>query len=131
MKKRKWLYWTMIGIVVPIILILAAFIKVDKIFPREENTVQIFVDDTMNAPLFRFRIDNGRYPTSEEGLAALIEAPSVLKSSWKGPYLEQIPPDPWLGEYQYRSPGIHNPKKFDLWSMGPDGVNSEDDIGNW
>ena len=54
-----------------------------------------------------------------------------MASTWKGHYLEQLPLDPWGNEYQYRYPGIHNQKGYDLWSMGQDGVTSSDDIGNW
>ena len=135
MKKRKWLKWTLSGVAVFFGLGLIAVIKVDKLICccNGQDTVQIFVNDTMNAVLFRYRIDHGNYPTTEQGLAALTQRPIpyVGALNWKGPYLEKMPLDPWAREYQYRNPGLHNPQKYDLWSMGPDGVNSEDDIGNW
>lgn len=76
-----------------------------------------------------FELDNGRFPTTDEGLKALLEKPSWA-TSWKGPYLKNKPVDPWGREYQYRCPGTHGPD-YDLYSLGQDGVESEDDIGNW
>ena len=78
-----------------------------------------------------FEIDNGRYPTSEEGLGALAKQPSGV-DSWKGPYLQrQLPNDPWGNPYVYKYPGQQNPCGFDLYSFGPDGREGNDDIGNW
>ena len=67
-----------------------------------------------------FRLDVGRYPTSEEGLKALREKPSGAER-WDGPYLpKEIPPDPWGRPYVYQSPGNHG--DYDLMSYGADGV---------
>lgn len=79
-----------------------------------------------------FRLDNGRLPTSEEGLGALLQAPGNVRN-WQGPYLKKdLPKDPWGNPYQYRAPGQHNPDDFDVWSYGPDGADGGgDDIGNW
>lgn len=96
----------------------------------QEDTVRIFVNDTMKASLFRYRIDNGRYPNSEEGLQALMTAPASA-TNWKGPYMESLPADPWGAQYQYRSPGKNNTEGYDVFSFGGDGVESADDIGNW
>jgi general secretion pathway protein G len=96
----------------------------------QEDTVRIFVNDTMKASLFRYRIDNGRYPNTEEGLQALMAAPGGA-TNWKGPYMESLPADPWGSQYQYRSPGQKNTDRYDLFSFGGDGVESADDIGNW
>jgi len=82
----------------------------------------------LSTALRLYEIDNGRFPAS---LQDLLQAPAGA-SNWRGPYLEKgIPLDPWNREYQYRFPGTKNPQGFDLWSLGPDGVESEDDIGNW
>jgi general secretion pathway protein G len=83
--------------------------------------------------LDQFRLDTGRYPTTEEGLAALNLQPPGL-TRWQGPYLKkQVPKDPWGSDYQYQSPGQHN--EFDLFSFGkdskPGGANEAADIGNW
>jgi len=79
-----------------------------------------------------YRLDLGRYPSSEQGLRALVEKNE--SPSWEGPYLrKQVPLDPWGRDYQYRSPGEHGP--FDLFSLGADGAlggEGEDaDVVNW
>jgi len=75
-------------------------------------------------------MDNGRFPTTQEGLAVLHKNTASLPN-WKGPYLKKEPIDPWGKPYSYKSPGYHN-DDYDLYSLGPDGLeNSEDDIGNW
>jgi len=80
-----------------------------------------------------YEVDNGRYPSSEQGLAALVSKPAGAPApkNWKGPYLEQPPMDPWQRPYNYHYPGSHPPQDYDLFSFGPDGTASEDDIGNW
>ena len=80
-----------------------------------------------------YEVDNGRYPTSEQGLQALFGKPSSppAPENWKGPYIEQEPLDPWKRPYVYTCPGTHPPRDYDLSSLGPDGVQSADDIANW
>jgi len=81
-----------------------------------------------------FRLEVGRYPTTQEGLQALITAPSGVPN-WNGPYWKKntLPKDPWTNEYKYASPGQHG--AYDLWSYGAvgkeggEGVNK--DITNW
>lgn len=89
-------------------------------------------DIGMNIPmaLKLYEIDNGDFPTTEEGLAALKTAPSSAKN-WKGPYVEKTPVDPWGNAYQYKSPGVHRTYDYDLSSYGKDGVESSDDVVNW
>lgn len=76
-----------------------------------------------------YELDNGNFPTTEEGLAALLVKPSSA-INWNGPYLEKKPIDPWGREYKYKSPGDHRPD-YDLYSLGKDGVESDDDVVNW
>ncbi len=99
----------------------------------KEDTVKLFVNQSIELPLMAYKRDLRRYPTTEEmkGFSALLNEPSGSNGKWRGPYLKAKPEDPWGREYQYRSPGIKKPKGYDLWSMGSDGVESEDDIGNW
>ncbi len=86
---------------------------------------------TIAAQIDTFENDTTRFPTSEEGLSALVTAPSGV-TNWNGPYLKGgIPKDPWGNPFQYRQPGQHNPKDFDLFSFGADGREGNDDIGNW
>jgi len=78
----------------------------------------------------------GDYPSTAEGLQALVTAPAGKADRWRGPYVvgdkTKIFTDPWGTPYQYRYPGIHNKNKPDVWSKGPDGRNgTADDIGNW
>lgn len=70
-----------------------------------------------------YRLDTGRYPTTEQGLAALVESPTIDGSTnWRGPYLRRaVPLDPWGTPYVYRSPGEKNEGGFDLLSYGADG----------
>lgn len=80
-----------------------------------------------------FRLDVGRYPTTEEGLKALREKPANLEA-WKGPYLpKEIPMDPWGRPYLYKSPGDHG--EYDLFSYGLDGVEGgegeNEDVVSW
>jgi general secretion pathway protein G len=85
--------------------------------------------------LERFNVNMDRYPTTEEGLKVLLEAPPGEESKWRGPYIKQLRNDPWGNSYQYRYPGIHHTTSFDLWSRGADGQDGGEgqgaDIGNW
>jgi general secretion pathway protein G len=80
-----------------------------------------------------FEIDMGRYPTTAEGLRALVEKPPSDSENWTQPYLKQaVPLDPWKNEYVYRYPGQYNRDGYDLYSYGPDGrQGGDDDIKNW
>jgi type II secretion system protein G len=79
--------------------------------------------------IVNFEVDNGRYPTTAEGLAALLKAPDAAKATWRGPYLDKLPADPWGHPYLYRFPGTDDTTDFDLRSTGPDGKeNTPDDI---
>lgn len=79
-----------------------------------------------------YELDNGRYPTSEEGgLQALIQKPGNA-NNWNGPYIEKKPMDPWGREYVYKSPGTHRSYDYDLYSLGRDGQDgTSDDVKNW
>jgi general secretion pathway protein G len=77
-----------------------------------------------------YELDNGEFPSTEEGLNALM-AKSASATNWRGPYLEKKPIDPWNREYKYKSPGEHRQSDYDLYSLGKDGIESNDDITNW
>ncbi len=77
-----------------------------------------------------YELDNGAFPTTEEGLNALLTKPPSARN-WNGPYLEGKPIDPWGREYEYKCPGEHRSQDYDLYSLGRDGVASEDDVTNW
>ena len=81
--------------------------------------------------LDQYRIDTGRYPSTEQGLAALNVKPAD-EARWGGPYLKKaVPSDPWGNPYQYRMPGEHS--EVDVFSLGRDGRpgGADADIGNW
>ena len=89
--------------------------------------------DALEKALDQYRLDVGRYPTSENGLAALMKRPPS-ENRWQGPYLrKEVPADPWGQPYQYAQPGEHG--EFDLFSLGKDGKPGGEgeaaDIGNW
>jgi general secretion pathway protein G len=88
--------------------------------------------------LDNYRLDNGGYPTTEQGLAALNEKPArePLPINWRGPYLRKATPlDPWGRPYIYRSPGEANPSSYDLMTLGrdgqPGGQDEDADITSW
>lgn len=95
-----------------------------------EEVARIWVKQ-IDLPLIKYRIDTGNYPTTEEGLAALLVMPQGKSKGWHGPYIKEIPNDPWRRPYQYRFPGQHNPAGYDVWSWGPAGEGSGNEIGNW
>jgi len=79
-----------------------------------------------------YEVDTGQYPTSDQGLQALSQAPAGV-NGWNGPYLTKgIPNDPWGNPYVYVCPGAQNPSGYDIHSFGPDGQDgTDDDIDNW
>ena len=76
-----------------------------------------------------YELDNGNFPDTGEGLNALMSRPASA-TNWNGPYLEREPLDPWGRKYSYKSPGERRPD-YDLYSLGKDGIESEDDVTNW
>jgi general secretion pathway protein G len=79
------------------------------------------------AALEKFRVDNGRYPTTAQGLDALVHVPMGLSGSWKGPYIDNVSTDKWGRAYDYRMPGASGAGDFDLTSSGRDGNFGTDD----
>ena len=81
--------------------------------------------EMLGAALDAYRLDNGRYPTTAQGLAALWQEPVLdpRPTNWRGPYLRKaVPNDPWGNPYVYLSPGEVNPRSYDLVSLGADGA---------
>jgi general secretion pathway protein G len=91
----------------------------------------------LDAALEAYRMDNANFPTSEQGLNALIQPPPEARNAMPGGYLRErrIPKDAWGRPFQYEAPGQHNTTAYDLWSLGADGNPGGDgtnaDIGNW
>ncbi len=122
-------------LIVLVILATLAAIVVPKFSGRTEQAKKTAARtqiSTFETALDAYETDIGAYPTSAEGLRALIEAPSNAQG-WKGPYLSKaLPVDPWGNAYTYESPGKHGISGYDLMSNGPDGrAGTDDDITNW
>lgn len=122
-------------VVMVIIGMLAGFVApryFSQVGKSEIRTAQAQLESLKRA-LDQYRLDVGRYPTTEQGLNALVLRPSGDKK-WTGPYLEKaVPPDPWGNPYNYKAPGEHG--EFDLISHGkdgkPGGANEDADIVSW
>ena len=120
-------------LVVIIIGVLAAMVM-PRLVGRSQQVkiaaAKVAVSANISSALDLFEMENGRFPTTDEGLAALRANPASLPD-WKGPYLKKDPKDPWERPYFYKCPGVHN-SDYDLYSAGPNGVEGDnDDIGNW
>ncbi len=132
--------FTLIEIMVVILIIgvLAALI-VPKVMSRpDEARITAAKQDiaTVTQALNLYKLDNQRYPTTEQGLMALVKKPTSgpIPANWKnGGYLERLPKDPWGSPYQYLQPGVHG--EIDVFSFGADraagGEGNDADIGNW
>lgn len=94
---------------------------------------EMFVKSSIKVPLQQYSMHMGDYPSTADGLQALIAAPSTRADRWRGPYLQEnkIPEDPWGRPYQYRYPGTHNKNGYDVFSLGKSGQEDEKIIGNW
>jgi len=127
-----------IMVVVAILGILAALV-VPKIMGRpDEARIVAAKQDiaSIRQALNLYRLDNTRYPTTEQGLQALVEKPTSgpVPNNWKaGGYLERLPNDPWGASYQYLNPGLRG--EIDVFSLGadgsPGGEGDNADIGSW
>lgn len=129
-----------IMVVITILGILAALIVPRVVGRTDDAKIAAAKQDIASVmqALKLYRLDNGRYPTTEQGLAALTAKPSAepVPGNWKaGGYLERsgVPKDPWGQPYQYLAPGTHG--EIDVFSLGadhqPGGEGSDADIGSW
>ena len=135
--RRKERGFTLIEIMIVVIIIgLLAALVGPKLFGKltmaKQKSAQAQIE-LFGSALDAFRLDTGRYPTTEEGLKVLREKPSGVEK-WAGPYLpKEIPSDPWGKPYLYKSPGEHG--EYDLASLGLDGVEGGEgenqDVVSW
>lgn len=132
--------FTLIEIMVVVVIIgVLAGLLVPKIMSRPDEARAIAAKQdiaTIMQALKLYRLDNSRYPSGEQGLAALITKPSTapVPANWKtGGYLERLPQDPWGGAYRYLNPGVHG--EIDVFSLGadgkPGGEGVDADVGSW
>jgi len=125
--------------VVVVILSILAAVVVPKIMsrPDEARTARVKQDvRALETALKLYKLDNFTYPSTDQGLMALVERPADLPEGarWvEGGYLDKVPKDPWGSEYVYLYPGVN--ADYDLYSYGADGVSGGtgegSDIGNW
>jgi general secretion pathway protein G len=133
---------TLIEVVVVIIVLglLAGLVGpqiIGRVSEAKSSTARTQVE-LFSVALDNYRLDNSRYPTTEQGLRALRERPvrDPAPPNWRGPYLrKEIPLDPWGQPYVYKSPGDENPSSFDLYTLGrdgqPGGEDEDADIKSW
>jgi general secretion pathway protein G len=126
-------------LVVVVILGILAALVVPRIMERPDEARVVAAKSDIRAimgALKLYRLDNGIYPSTDQGLQALVVRPDtgVIPRNWKkGGYLDRVPKDPWGAPYQYLNPGIHG--EIDVFSLGADGAPGGEeinaDIGSW
>jgi general secretion pathway protein G len=120
--------FTLIEILVVIVVIaILATLVAPNVFQHvgaAKSATAVSQMQMLESALDAYRLDTGTYPTTEQGLAALNERPSINPPvNWRGPYLRKaVPVDPWNNPYLYAFPGEQNPNGFDLLSLGNDGL---------
>ncbi len=133
--RKNSLGFTLLELLVVIVIIglLAGYVAPRYFAQVGKSEVQVAKAqiDSFEKALDQFRLDNARYPTPEEGLAALVQKPANA-ANWSGPYLKKgVPADPWGNPYVYRVPGAHG--DYDVISLGkdgrPGGTGEDADIG--
>lgn len=121
-------------VVVVILGILAAVVVPNIVNKPGEARISKAKTDirAIESALDDYKLDNFDYPSTEQGLKALLTKPTSAPEpkSWKGPYLKNLSQDPWKNDYQYLNPGTHG-GAIDVFSTGKDVNSPDDDIGNW
>jgi general secretion pathway protein G len=139
-KQRRARGFTLVEIMVVVVIIgILGALVVPKLLGRtgESRVTAAKVDiATLMQALKLYKLDNQRYPSTEQSLTALVTKPTAgpAANGWKsGGYLEKLPKDPWGNAYQYLSPGIHG--EVDIFSLGadgqPGGTGEDADVGSW
>ena len=138
MKEQKNRGFTLVEVMVVVVILgVLAMLIVPRVVGRTDEARAAAARHDISAlaqTLKLYRLDNGRYPTNEQGLDALVTRPerAPVPSNWK-PYLDKLPLDPWGKPYRYLNPGVHG--EVDIFSLGadgqPGGTGADLDIGSW
>jgi general secretion pathway protein G len=132
-KAKMWCLIALILGLIPLPVGMGSYMMVNVLRDAEEGKVKGDIQ-TLKASLIRYKTRGGQYPTTEQGLKALVTKPSdgPQPKSYKNLLSEQALYDPWGNLYQYRIPGKRSSEEYDIYSLGRDGQEgTEDDIGNW
>jgi len=137
-KKRAGGGFTLVEVMVVVVILgILAVLIVPRVLGRSDEARAAAAKHDVAAlmqSLKLYRLDNGRYPTNDQGLQALVAKPQTgpAPSNWKQ-YLDNLPKDPWGNPYQYLNPGVHG--EIDVFSLGadgqPGGTGADLDIGSW
>lgn len=121
-----------IGVLILVVIVLSGIGRVSVGKGKQTRVTEAKADIVANIAtgLKLYELDNGNFPTTEEGLNALLAKPASAPN-WNGPYFEKKPIDPWGREYKYKCPGVYRKAGYDLYSLGKDGIESADDVKNW
>ncbi len=141
-KMRKTSGFTLIEIMVVVVILgILAMMIIPKVMDRPEQARMVKAKQdilSLEDALALYKLDNGRYPTTDQGLQSLVEKPSSdpVPPAWKpGGYVKRLPKDPWGHDYQYLNPGEHD--EVDVFSYGPHAdqetsvTDNSEVIGNW
>jgi general secretion pathway protein G len=139
-KHRRREAFTLLELMIVLVILVLLFAMVGPRLLGSQRKADIKAAQTqignLEAALELYAVDMRSFPSTEDGLKALLEPPSDERAArkWDGPYLDDVLPlDPWDNEFQYEYPPTKNSRDFpDIWSLGPDGeADTEDDISNW
>lgn len=138
MTLRRFAGFTLVEIMVVVVILgVLAVLIVPRVVGRTEEARAAAAKHDIAAimqSLKLYRLDNGRYPTNDQGLQALATKPQAgpAPSNWRS-YLDKVPKDPWGNPYQYLNPGVHG--EIDVFTLGadgqPGGTGADQDIGSW
>ncbi len=138
MTVRRSAGFTLVEIMVVVVILgVLAVLIVPRVVGRTEEARGAAAKHDIAAimqSLKLYRLDNGRYPTNDQGLQALVTKPAAgpAPTNWRS-YLDKLPKDPWGNAYQYLNPGVHG--EIDVFTLGadgqPGGTGADQDIGSW